>query len=103
MAKTYKGIVYKIYDDGCSGVEWYDIVGEKQIREFALDQLGDKGEDFVEDYKAGYDYLDLGKKIENLLNKGVLKPDYNVMDLSIEEVSLIFKAFDFNFDELYIE
>lgn len=86
--------VYKVFDD-----EWEEIMGDEQIRFFAIDQLHDKAEDFIKEAKEGYQDEEDGKALETLYNKVVSQ---NYTKLTLNEIRLIFNAFDFNFEELNV-
>lgn len=86
--------IYKVYDD-----EWEDLMGDEQIREFAILQLCDKAEDFIAEAQEGYQDEAEGKAIETLYNK-VVNEDYT--NLTMDEIELVFRVFDFDYDRVYI-
>ena len=86
--------VYKVFDD-----EWEQLMGDTQIREFALNQLCDKAETFIKEAQEGYQDEEEVKAIETLYNK-VINEDYT--NLTMDEVELVFMVFDFNYDRVYI-
>lgn len=84
--------VYRVSDD-----EWEEIMGDEQIREFAVNQVCDCPDDFLEDNIKGYyeneqGILDLADRI---LNKGYT-------NLTLEEVNMIFNVRCFEYKELNI-
>ena len=90
--KTYT--VYKVFDS-----DWEDIMGLGQMREFCIDQIMDKAEDFIYEAKEGYQDKVLGRKIEELYNKII---DETYTDLTLDEIKSVFKAFDFDYKLIQI-
>ena len=78
--------IYKVYDD-----EWEDIMGNKDLQDFALMQLMNKYDDLDSDDKT--------KDLKKIARK-VFKNDYT--DLTMDEIDVIFATFDFEYEELYI-
>lgn len=76
-------VVYKVYDD-----EWDTIMGEQQIREFALMQL-------TENYENYKDYHNGGGKLAEIWDK-ISDTAYT---LTIDDVNAIFEAFDFYYEQ----
>lgn len=92
MTKEHKNFtVYRVYDD-----EWEEIMGIGQLTEFALNQLCDKYEDFIDEVETPEDYHDknLVRRIKELGKK--VFEDKNE-DLTISEIETVFEAFYFKY------
>lgn len=89
--------IYKVYDPfwNDNDDKWEEIMGDKQIREFALSQLGDKGEEFIYEHDGEY----IGEEVKKIFDK---IDDIKDEDLTIKEVDTIFKAFGFEYEELNV-
>lgn len=87
--------IYRVYDPYWNDEDdkWEEVMGDMQIREFALNQLGDKGEDFIYD-EEGEPICEKIKKIFDKID------DIKEEDLTMEEVDTIFEAFNFKYEKL---
>ena len=88
--------VYRVYDS-----EWEEVMGEEQIKEFALDQLGDKFDDLMDDILIDESYWDK-EFVKNMRELGCKVYDRKDENLTMKDIDLIFKAFDFKYEELNI-
>lgn len=88
--------VYKVYDD-----EWEEIMGEGQIREFAISQVCNCPDDFLEENIYQVEGKDKEKLIE-VANKILNTRNFMASDLTANEVSLILTERCFDVEKLNI-
>ena len=87
--------IYKVSDD-----EWEEIMGEEQIREFAISQVFNSPDDFLkENVEFFTDDKETQDRIVKLANK-ITDEDYT--DLTIEEITLILNNRCFEVEKLNI-
>lgn len=86
--------VYKVYDS-----EWEDIMGDEQIREFAINQLLDKAEDYIYEHEMFYGSNGTADRLKELYDK-VVGEHYT--NLTMKEIELVFNLFDFQYEELCV-
>lgn len=90
--------VFRVFDD-----EWEDIMGDTQIREFAIDQLCDKYNDFIEESEIDEEYHD--KKLVDEIKKiydNFINDNKDMKDLTMENINSIFNAFYFDYEEIEV-
>ena len=95
MTKEHKNFtVYRVYDD-----EWEEIMGIGQLTEFALNQLCDKYDDFIDEAETLEDYhdKDLVRRIKELGKKVFEDKNEN---LTISEIETVFEAFCFEYERV---
>ena len=84
--------VYRVFDE-----EWSEIMGTEQLKDFAVSQICNCPDDFLEDNIKGYyvhekAILDLADRV---LNK-------NYTDLTLEEVNIVFDIRHFEYEEIHV-
>lgn len=75
--------IYKIYDD-----EWEAIMGERQIKEFALSQVQNCPDDFLEENISQVEGKDKEKLLE-VTDRILNSRNFFANDLTAKEVGLI--------------
>lgn len=88
--------IYRVYDD-----EWQEIMGEGQIREFALSQVQDCSDDFLEENINQVEGKDKERLIE-LTHKILNTRNFMAYDLTAKEVGLILTERRFDVEKLNI-
>lgn len=88
--------IYKVYDD-----EWEQIMGEGQIREFALSQVWNCSDDFLEENINQVEGKDKEKLIE-VVNRILNNRNFFAYDLTAKEVGLILTERCFDVEKLNV-
>ena len=88
--------VYKVYDD-----EWEEIMGEGQIREFALSQVRNCSDDFLEENINQVEGKDKEKLLE-VVNRILNSRNFFAHYLTIKEASLILTERCYDIEKLNI-
>lgn len=88
--------IYKVSDD-----EWEQIMGEGQIREFALSQVQNCSDDFLEENISQVEGNDMKKLIE-VANKILNTRNFMPSDLTAKDVELILTERCFDVERLNI-
>ena len=88
--------VYKVSDD-----EFEEIMGEGQIREFALSQVQNCPDDFLEENINQVEDKDV-KKLVKLADKILTSPNFVASSLTEKEVTLILTERCFDIEKLNI-
>ena len=88
--------IYKVYDD-----EWEEIMGEGQIREFALSQVHNCPDDFLEENINQVEDKDK-ERLLDVVNRILNNRNFFAHDLTAKEVSLILTERCFDIEKLNI-
>ena len=88
--------IYKVFDD-----EWEEIMGEGQIREFALSQVQNCPDDFIEENICQVEGKDKTKLVE-LADKILNTRNFMPSDLTAKDVELILTERCFEVERLNI-
>ena len=88
--------IFRVYDD-----EWEQVMGETQIREFAISQVFNSPDDFLPE-NINFLNTDEKERLVELANKILNNPNLLPSELTMEEVGLILTERCFDTEEVEV-